>query len=102
MRKIAFLAAVIGFLFVVAPNTLACSCSLPTLEPLQKQVKTAVKKSRAVFSGTVTDIDEVRHESGYVSFKVEFRLERSWKGPRIEQIIIGTGGGGGDCGYRFE
>jgi hypothetical protein len=33
---------------------------------------------------------------------VKFRVEKYWKGVLTTEMIVVTGRGGGDCGYRFE
>ena len=33
--------------------------------------------------------------------KVTFKVENSWKGTLPTEVILFTGRGGGDCGYRF-
>jgi len=34
--------------------------------------------------------------------KITFRLERTLKGTLQKEVILATGRGGGDCGYRFD
>ena len=74
--------------------TSACSCAeLPTAE-------SELERSQAVFSGKVIDIKE-RKANGYLTKSVLFEVTNTWKGVEKSQVIITTGLGGGDCGYRF-
>jgi hypothetical protein len=93
--SIVVLVIAIGFGSVEA---IACSCDLPPLHQSQKQlVTTARKSSRAIFSGVVLKTEEV----GY-SVHVTFKVDAFWKGPLPSEVMLTTGRGGGDCGYRFE
>jgi len=77
----------------------ACSCELPQANStLKRLVKTAHKKSQAVFVGRVMDV--VSHSE--LSVIVKIRVERSWKGNLPSEVTLATGQGGGDCGYKFE
>jgi hypothetical protein len=93
------LGATICLLFKPAVG-LACTCELPQPGVKPKQAVTqAREKAKAVFSGEVVEIIE-NPRVFYV--EVRFRVESSWKQARTDELILRTGRGGGDCGYRFE
>jgi hypothetical protein len=78
----------------------ACTCDLPSPgKTLKPQVVEARKQSRPVFSGEVV---EVIADPQVPYLKVKFRVEKYWKGVLTTEMIVVTGRGGGDCGYRFE
>jgi hypothetical protein len=62
-------------------------------------VTQARDKAKAVFSGEVVEVIE-NPQVFYI--EVRFKVENSWKHVRTDQLVIRTGRGGGDCGYRFE
>jgi hypothetical protein len=72
----------------------ACSCAeLPTAAE-------EIERSDAIFSGKVMEIKE-KKVKGYFTKKVLFGVTNTWKGMDESQVIITTGEGGGDCGFRF-
>lgn len=99
MKKFIFLATVFCFFILSAGDVFACSCALPTKQSLSKQIKRSYQNSTAVFYGEVTEITQ-KPENYYVTVKL--KVERSWKNQAKSEVIIQTGRGGGDCGYRFE
>jgi hypothetical protein len=62
-------------------------------------VKKAQRQSQAVFVGRVIEI--VQKPESY-DVLVKFRVENSWKTKLPLEVIVFTGRGGGDCGFRFE
>lgn len=92
---------VIGvWVLIASTGAFACTCDLPSPgKTLKQQVSEARKKSKAVFSGEVVEVIE-DPQMAYV--KVKFRVEKSWKSVLTNEVIVITGRGGGDCGYRFE
>ena len=61
----------------------------------------------AVFSGTVTRVEEIRVRAGrpdayYSKRRVLISVEESFRGYVSGVVQIATGAGGGDCGYNFE
>jgi hypothetical protein len=99
-RALLSLVGVVALLLLAGVEGFACTCALPFPNPpLQKQVRTALNESRAVFSGKVLEVTE-DPQTFYVT--VRLRVERVWKGSPREDVRIFTGRGGGDCGYRFE
>ena len=94
MKKLFLLLFVVGsLLFINTPLVNACSCIVPDSQLDLLEI------SDAVFLGRVLDID--RKFEGY-GYSVKFEVEKYWKGIFENNVIIGTGFGGGDCGYRFE
>ncbi|WIV17381.1 LPXTG cell wall anchor domain-containing protein [Paenibacillus polygoni] len=79
----------------IPSNAYACSC----VEPIS--VQDELSRSEAVFSGRVIEVKEER-TNGYLSNTVLFEISEVWKGGSESQIIIRTGGGGGDCGIQFK
>lgn len=80
----------------IPSNVYACSC----VQPLT--VEAEFSRSEAVFAGRVLEVKENRNLSGSVTKSALFEIRQIWKGGSESQIIIQTGGGGGDCGYHFE
>lgn len=74
----------------------ACSCA--DLQPVEEELAS----SKAVFTGSVIEINEVLQPNGTMKRDVLFEVEQSWKGINQSQVMITTGSGGGDCGYDFE
>jgi hypothetical protein len=101
MRSILF--SVIGMAVLMGfsqTEGLACTCgSSGGNLTIKQQVKEAQKQSRAVFVGKVMQVLQQPDSSDVV---VRFRVEKSWKGNLPREVIVVTGQGGGDCGYRFE
>lgn len=88
---------IVSMVTIVAPSSVyACSCA----EPLT--VEEELNRSEAVFSGRVLEVKEVKNLNGYMTKSALFEVSEIWKGGSESQIIIHTGGGGGDCGYHFE
>ena len=98
MKRAILILCVAAPLALSSIDGFACTCSLPWSEgTLKQQVNKARKSARTVFYGRVLKIDEAPY-----SVKVIFKVEGSWKRTLPTEIIIGTGRGGGDCGYHFE
>jgi len=98
MKRAFWILAIVAVMTLASVDALACTCELPwPKRTLEQQVKRARKNSRAVFSGRVLRIDEV----GYM-LKVTLGVENSWKERLPKEVVLFTGRGGGDCGYRFE
>ncbi|HIW34531.1 MAG TPA: hypothetical protein IAA29_17285 [Candidatus Paenibacillus intestinavium] len=77
-------------------NVYACSCAQPLT------VEEELDRSEAVFTGRVLEVKEIKNLNGYLTKSALFEVSEIWKGGSESQIIIHTGGGGGDCGYHFE
>ncbi|MGF7029904.1 hypothetical protein J2T17_000809 [Paenibacillus mucilaginosus] len=88
----------LGFILnLFLPSTgYACSCMRP------QSVQAEFDRSEAVFAGRVLEVKEQRSFSGSLTKAVLFDVNRIWKGGQETQIMVHTGGGGGDCGYDFE
>src|SRR5207249_860298 len=81
-------------------NVFGCTCDLPVKNiKLKKQVKKALKQSKAVFSGKVTEID---NNPSKLFVKVKLKIEKTWKNINSQEVIVITGRGSGDCGYPFQ
>lgn len=93
------LCAVACLLFIPVVG-LACTCELPRPGITPKQVVAQARdKAKAVFVGKVIELIE-NPQVFYV--EVKFKVEGSWKQVSTNQLVLRTGRGGGDCGYRFE
>ena len=91
---------VVTFLLVFSESSYACSCELlPSKDSIKKQVKEAKKKSQAVFTGRVLEINEPS-DTNFLLVKI--RVESNWKGEERAEIVIVTGKGDGDCGFPFK
>lgn len=93
------LMTVLGLSFMMifhSSNVYACSCAQP------QTVKDQFSRSEAVFSGKVLEVKEQKNLNGSMTKAALFDVSRIWKGGTESQIIIHTGSGGGDCGFKFE
>lgn len=86
-------------LFFAAENSYACSCVYLSNLTLKQEVEAAFTNSVAVFSAEVLEINE---KPNVYNVSVKFKVNKSWKGIKTKEIVLTTGRGGGDCGYRFE
>jgi protein TonB len=92
-------------LTILSGDILACSCILGEIS-----VKDEIKKSEAVFVGTILDskkiiiYDSLSPDRIYrVEMKYSMIVETVYKGKQIDDTtFIFTGSGGGDCGYNFK
>jgi hypothetical protein len=99
-RKLLFSLSAFIYLFVNTSVGLACTCEMPKPGVTLKQaVAQARDKAKAVFSGEVVEV--IKNPQVFY-IEVRFKVEHSWKQVRTNQLVIRTGRGGGDCGYRFE
>lgn len=93
MKKLLLSFLVFAALLTANPQPVyACSCVIPGT-PQEE-----MEKSDAVFSGTVTKIDD-SFETGY---DVTLEVIEAWKGVEGTLIKVHTGMGGGDCGFGFK
>lgn len=94
--------AVFLFFFLTFNISLAHACGC-TSTPLTKD---SLNDYEAVFSGTVTDIEEMGKEKdswGEQKVKVTFNVIKWWKGQMTEQITLHTVLNTSSCnGYYFE
>lgn len=91
MRAAFILFIIFVSILVNSDNAFACSCVVPGTP------REEFDRFDAVFLGKVLNIDSL----GY-GYNIEFEVEKSWKGISEKEVVIGTGDGGGDCGYSFE
>ncbi|NHN34514.1 hypothetical protein [Paenibacillus agricola] len=101
MRKIINLVLlyclVLSIMTIFIPSTVyGCSCAQP------QTVEAELNRSEAVFAGRVLEVKEQRNLNGSMTKAALFEVSHIWKGGSESQIIIHTGSGGGDCGFRFE
>lgn len=87
-----FIVAVAVGLVVHVGQVFACSC-MEAPPP-----KEAMKNAAAVFSGTVTGIQQP--DKG--GLKVAIRVHERWKGPEATTLTVTTAGNTAACGYPFE
>ena len=101
----AVLITTLWFLSVPAPSH-ACSC-IPPLSPSEELDRAAL-----VFAGKVLSIEKDRHLKIPVvslddptdiarQLKVEFEVDRMWKGQAGETMSLGTAQHGASCGFTF-
>lgn len=83
----------LAFIFatqLTVSNAHACDCIVPN------SPKRELETSTAVFSGKCISV-EIKEQQKIVTFEVD----RVWKGDVGRKVVVTTGMGGGDCGYRF-
>jgi|SRR5690606_16325404 len=92
-------------LTIVSADIYACSCIG------EISVKDEIKKSDAVFVGTIFDREEIRVydtlSPNTIIYRIEMKysmsVETVYKGKHIsDTTFIFTGNGGGDCGFNFK
>lgn len=88
---------IVSMMTIYTPSSVyACSCAQPLT------VEEELDRSEAVFTGRVLEVKEIKNLNGYMTKSALFEVSEIWKGGAESQIIVHTGGGGGDCGYHFE
>jgi len=83
------LLSLLCFNFVEASQ--ACTC-MPSSPPIE-----SIAETDAVFTGKAVSRKRIKH--GYT---FEFKVKEVWKGISQSYVLVSTGRGGGDCGYRFK
>lgn len=81
------------------PSAFACPC------PENPDPLTSLEQSTAVFSGRVLNIDEDGDLSPFTGTsmrKVDFRVNRAWKGIERIKISVNTENNSAACGYEFS
>lgn len=76
---------------LIAPMALGCSC-------LQVSVDEAINDSSYVFSGTVTEIEQL--SSG--DYEATVDVTEVWKGPDHSEVTVRTPQSSAACGYPFQ
>jgi hypothetical protein len=101
IKQISRCVILIGVWMLFVPiSASACSCDFRfPVKSVKQQVVEARMQSKAVFSGEVV---EIIADPPIYSLRVKFRVEKYWKGVLSNEVIVVTGRGGGDCGYRFK
>jgi hypothetical protein len=96
MRKALLVFGIFTLLLIVRVEAVACTCDAPSPTKTTGQlVSEALIDAEAVFTGKVLSIHGTR------PLRVVFLVEGSWKGKVPSKVVISTGRGDGDCGYRF-
>lgn len=98
MKKAILVFIFIGILFISSFPSITSACSCAELPSVGEEFE----RAKAVFSGKVIDIGEIRGLKGYTPKSVLFEVTNTWKGVDQSQIIITTGQGSGDCGFDFK
>ncbi len=102
MRCLIVVMAVAGWLVVMSPVTQACSCFAPGT-PCE-----SYGTASAVFVGIAVSVREMEQpkpedrDEWFFRRSFRFSVEQSYLGVDGTEVEILTGGGGGDCGYRFQ
>lgn len=109
LKTFATLLMTLGALLLCGVETArACSCAVGKEEPCQ-----AYGSATAVFVGVATGVEKRKIEDVATERKREdageylplmtysFAVEEAFGGVEGSEVKIGTGGGGGDCGYEF-
>jgi len=82
-----------GLLMLCAPSASACSCIIP-------EVKDALSRANAVFTGKVTEVIEPKESQVALSpdsklYVIKFEVEKTWKGaPLTEFSVLSVQGNG--------
>ena len=95
LREILF--SILYFLLLQNNPIYGCSCRESTLEEL-------FESADAVFIGEVLEIKLLKFLGLFGDYGIEatIKVSKNFKGNTKEQVIVSTGLGGGDCGYKFN
>ena len=106
MKKVLLTVFLCSTLFLVdADFVSACSCAPPS------SPKEEMKKTDAVFRGTVVNIDTSSLQKAKQQFglgssidpvEVRFDVSEVWKGPKNKSLEVETARSSASCGYNFE
>lgn len=96
MKRLGLVAAFLLWCMSLSAPAEACSCVLPPA-PCE-----AAWQAGAVFVGRVDSVTPVPGNRMPPARRVRLTIVEMFTGPAGPQIEIDTGGGGGDCGYRFR
>lgn len=83
-------------LISTAGKSLACSCEPP---PPPHE---ALEQSVAVFSGTVTGVEDWDTANDGLFWRITLSVSETWAGPEGGEIDIVTASDGARCGYPFD
>ena len=99
-RTLFSLFAFIALLMFARINVAACSCIQPFENPtLKQELNWHRKNAKAIFTGKVIEIKNFSHSQS-TGVIVKMMVERFWKLPVPEEIIITDSGT--SCDYSFE
>jgi hypothetical protein len=98
MKSVVCAVAVIAAGLAAPDAADACSCAVP------KPACEAAWTTAAIFSGRVLTVHSSQPKKGpfIPRTRVRFAVVEAFKGVSDKEIEVETGGGGGDCGYRFR
>lgn len=109
-----------SFAVALLQADIALACSCPRLTPAEQFASSALVFRGTVrrtvdrvtpwrrawsFLQTLVDSDRAFEMDDYAKsqgFKVEFDVDRTWRGRPSRRVAVFTGRGGGDCGVPFE
>jgi hypothetical protein len=96
-RRLLVLLLLVIVTLVIAPGT-ACACTCVSLQPAEQ-----MKKSAAVFTGTVADIRRLKGDPLGPTPPVvyTFRADQVYKGEASAEFEVATNVDEAACGYRF-
>lgn len=92
----AFLIFALGLSFAFVETGYACSC-MPNQGAMDE-----LEHSEAVFTGTVTSMEERGSIFGGESKAVHFQVKEIWKGVSSSEQTVLTGWDSASCGFGFE
>ena len=95
---------------VLAQDTCTCLTREPLNATLKQKVKYNVKASKAVFSGKVVEIEEIKSGVLKGNLAVRFEVKQTWKNADSKYLIVITAPHirrtdppyTANCGYNFE
>lgn len=92
------------FTWFVFGSAYACICQLPDSGKSEELlISEEFNESISVFEGKVKSIfDFYTDDRSKSERRVTFTVSTAWKGVNSKEVVILTGFGGGDCGYKFE
>lgn len=101
MKKVAIIFTMMSFILFVfnVGDVQACSCAE------SPPVETELNRSSAVFSGSVikiTDSSSVPFFSSADPLDVLVAVDKVWKGPIGERVVVQTARDSASCGFNFE
>lgn len=95
---------------ITADNSCSCYSGISGNASLKKKVKYELKKSKAVFSGEVTEINEIQSGVYKGNLEIKFKVINSWKKIKEEIVSVITEPSTKattppyviSCGYTFQ
>jgi hypothetical protein len=106
MLKINFIVAI--FILTLLPSaakaqdTCGCLSYIPNNASLSQKVKHERKRSKAVFTGEVLQIDKLQSGFFQGNLSVTFKVKESWKRVKGRTVSVITSPSAANCGYNFQ